>query len=228
MAQTVISEEDFDCMASGKDPSPDTNLGSHLPNPLSTSMNVPVRIAPPKNFQRTEPNINVSDSQIRKEIGQVGGTKISGSTDLKRTADSRVPLATAEKRDQINNVAQKEMAMDLAGVTRRRTYDVISRLLGATKWAEVTDKNGNVKFENVPDLEKQRQGAEMALKVMGDMIEHKQVEYGIADSTLEKLKAMSVDTLKARAAELLDGRRKAINITDAVVVKSGDGIQGAT
>jgi len=121
------------------------------------------------------------------------------------------------EHDRINNVTQKEEAMALSGVTRRKTYRVIARLLDAKKWAEVTDKGGNVRWEWVEDLEKQRQGAEMALKVMGDMIEHKQVEYGIADSTLEKLKAMSVDALKARARELIEGRK----VVEAEVINSG-------
>lgn len=145
--------------------------------------------------------------------------RVEARDQINNVAQKLVSVSSREARDQINNVAQKELAMSLEGVTRRKTYQVISKLLEAKKWSEVTDKGGNVRWEWVDDLEKQRQGAEMALRVMGDMIEHKQVEYGIADSTLEKLKGMSVADLKMRAAELLEGRRKAVNITDAVVVR---------
>ena len=86
-----------------------------------------------------------------------------------------VTSEVSTEMDKINSIVQKESAMFSAGVTRRRTYEVISRLLGAKRWAETTDKSGNVRWEWVEDLEKQRQGADMALRVMGDMIEHKEV-----------------------------------------------------
>jgi hypothetical protein len=78
-------------------------------------------------------------------------------------------------RDRINNVTQKENAMLSAGVTRRKVYSVIRKLLDAKKYAEQTDASGNVRWELVDDLEKQRQGVELSLKTMGDMIEHRQV-----------------------------------------------------
>ena len=200
MINHTISEEEFDGAPIGQtDPSPDIVLGSHLPNPLSPSLNAPHISAKPTNIIKE--NIKAGG----------GGTKISVDKKVPSKAVVAGPVKIAP--DQINNVRQKEDAMSLSGVTRLKTYAVISRLLEAKKYAEVTDKQGNVNWEWVDDLEKQRQGAEMALRVMGDMIEHKQVEYGIADSTLEKLKSLSVDTLRARAAELLEGKRKAIDIT---------------
>lgn len=180
--------------------SADINLGSHLPNPLNSPLNIK---KVPCGMKVCPPGSN------------------NGNTDKAVPSTAEVTVVGADgKRDQINNVTQKELAMSLEGVTRRKTYAVIARLLEAKKWAEVTDKGGNVRWENVDDLEKQRQGAEMALRVMGDMIEHKQVEYGIADSTLEKLKAMSVVELKKRAEELLAGRRGEV-VVDAEVVEVG-------
>ena len=205
MINHTISEEEFDGAPIGQtDPSPDINLGSHLPNPLSASIKTPRFTdkerkglgGPPQKISGVSGNIILDSTPV----------VVTPITDKQGTGKVATP-------DQINNVRQKEDAMSLSGVTRLKTYAVISRLLEARKYAEVTDKQGNVNWELVDDLEKQRQGAEMALRVMGDMIEHKQVEYGIADSTLEKLKSLSVDTLRARAAELLEGKRKAIDIT---------------
>jgi len=220
MRQQIISEEDFDCLPpAGASPSPSIDLGSHLPNPLSPSLNMKA-ISAAQKISDSDRNITlpprVSTPQ-RTEVALVGAT-VRGDV-----------VSSPAKRDQINNVRQKEDAMSFSGVTRRKTYDVIARLLEAKRWAEVTDKSGNVKYEYVDDLEKQRQGAEMALRVMGDMIEHKTVEYGIADSTLEKLKAMSVADLRSRAAGLLAGRVKAVDVAvgsgrvvEAEVVSCGD------
>ena len=197
MANKLITEEQLEIIARAHlprtTPSPSVNLGSHLPNPLNVVMNLDARVAPPRK-------------------NSVEGTNIIVPTATVDTPIQAHASPSMDKRDQINNVAQKEIAMALSGVTRRKTYEVIARLLSATKWSEVTDAQGNTRWDNVPDLEKQRQGAEMALRVMGDMIEHKTVEYGIADSTLEKLKALSVAELRGRAAEMLEGRRKAIDL----------------
>lgn len=108
--------------------------------------------------------------------------------------------------DKINNLVQKEKALVRAGVTRAKAYKVISDALEAMKWMDMVDSSGNVKKELVPDLEKQRWGCEMAVKMFGDLIERKEVEYGVSDSTLEKFKALSVSELKARAADLLLGK----------------------
>lgn len=211
MRQPILSEEDFDASPTqGEGRSPDIDLGSHLPNPLNSSMNVSVSPTP---------------SDIILQIRKVPSGVVGGGA-APETVDKAVPSTTVadatpsrkKAKDQINNVRQKEEAMDAAGVTRVKTYEVIARLLGAKKWMDVADAGGNVRTEYVDDLEKQARGADMALKVMGDMIEHKQVEYGIADSTLEKLKALSVDTLRARAAELLEGRRKAVDVVERGVV----------
>lgn len=121
------------------------------------------------------------------------------------------------RTDKINNIVQKEIAMARAGVSREKTYAVISRLLGAKKWAEVVDKQGNVKTEWVDDLDRQRQGAEMALKAMGDLIERKEIEVDMGDKTLDAYKRMSVAELKRRATELLLGK-SAGPIVDAEVV----------
>lgn len=113
--------------------------------------------------------------------------------------------------DKINNLVQKEISLSKVGVTREKAYAVIARALDAHKWADVIDRQGNVKSEWVPDLEKQKWGAEMAIKMFGDMIERKEIEMDVGDKTLDRFRAMSVADLKAKAADLLLGRRGAVD-----------------
>lgn len=76
--------------------------------------------------------------------------------------------------DKVNNQVSKELAMSRAGVTRRKTYEVISELLTAEKELVGYDKNGVEVRESIPDLDKRRQGAELALKAFGDLKEMKE------------------------------------------------------
>lgn len=112
----------------------------------------------------------------------------------------------SNERDRINNLAQKEKRLAEAGVTRRKAYQVIADLLDAVKTIQQTDDQGNVKWVEAPDMEKRFKGAELAIKMFGDMIERREVEYSVGDETLEKMKKLSVAELKARASELLLGK----------------------
>ncbi len=109
--------------------------------------------------------------------------------------------------DKINNLMQKEIALGRVGVTREKAYRVIAQALDAHRWADVIDRQGNIKQQWVPDLDKQRWGAEMAIKMFGDMIERKEIEMDVGDKTLDRLRALSVSELKARAADLLLGKK---------------------
>lgn len=119
--------------------------------------------------------------------------------------------------DKINNIVQKEIALGRVGVTREKAYRVIAQALDAHKWMDVIDKQGNIKQEWCADLDKQRWGAEMAIKMFGDMIERKEIEMDVGDKTLDRLRALSVSELKARAADLLLGKKGMI--VDAEVVR---------
>lgn len=90
--------------------------------------------------------------------------------------------------DEINNLPQKQTAMSRARVTRERTYAVISRLLEATKWEDVVDASGNVRRERVPDLDRQRQGAELALKSFGDLVQQIEADVRVTHSVEELLR----------------------------------------
>ena len=119
--------------------------------------------------------------------------------------------------DKINNLVQKEIALGRVGVTREKAYRVIAQALDAKKWMDVVDKQGNVKQEWVDDIEKQRWGAEMAIKMFGDMIERKEIEMDVGDKTLDRLRSLSVAELKARAADLILGKKGAV--VDAEVTR---------
>lgn len=120
--------------------------------------------------------------------------------------------------DKINNLVQKESALGKVGVTREKAYAVIAKALDAKKWMDVVDEQGNVRRELVDDLEKQKWGAEMAIKMFGDMIERKEIEHDLGDRTLDRLRALSVSELKARAADILLGKKPG-TVVDAEVVK---------
>jgi len=210
-SNVILSEEDLELSPTdGQGSSPSINLGSHLPNPLNL----------PSNTKKvpSDMTLSVVGKKVPSSVTLVSVGKDSTSSVL---GNGKVPSELklgegkqggVQQKDRINNVTQKEEAMASAGVTRIKTYAVIFRLLDAMKEIEVVDKAGNVRKEMVPDLAAQARGAEMALKAMGDMIEHKQVDYGVADSTLEKLKALSVAELRMRALELLEGRKRAVDV----------------
>lgn len=108
--------------------------------------------------------------------------------------------------DQINNVTQKEREMKKAGVTRYKYLKVIAEALEAEKMIDVVMPNGNVVREMGPDTRRREWGAEMAAKLSGDMIEHKEIVHDIGDKTLERFKAYSVAELKEKARHILDAK----------------------
>lgn len=164
----------------------------------------------------------ISDVSVEggsRPVSPVSPTKnLKGSSVLESQAgDSKAEHpAPAKNLDKINNLVQKEIALGRVGVTREKAYKVIASALDAHKWMDVVDRQGNVKQEWVPDIEKQRWGAEMAIKMFGDMIERKEVEYDVGDKTLDRLRSLSVAELKSRAADILLGKKTVI--TDAEVV----------
>lgn len=128
------------------------------------------------------------------------------------------PIVSSEKNlDKINNLAQKEISLSRVGVTREKAYRVIAQALDAKKWMDVVDRQGNVKQEWVDDIEKQRWGCEMAVKMFGDMIERKEIEHDVSDRTLDRLRSLSVAELKAKAADILLGKR--VSVVEAEVVR---------
>lgn len=108
--------------------------------------------------------------------------------------------------DKINNLIQKENNLKKAGVTRRKAYSIIYEAMEATKWADVTDEQGNVKRELIADVQRRQWGAEMAIKMFGDMIERKEIEHDLGDKTLDRFRALTVEQLKAKAAEIIAGK----------------------
>lgn len=120
------------------------------------------------------------------------------------------------ERDKINSLPQKEKKLEEAGVTRRKAYQVIYEALTSVKTIPYRDKEGNEQFRIEPDFEKNKWGTEMAIKMFGDAIERKEIEYDIGETTLARLKGLSVAELKARAAEILLGKNTSrLPVTDA-------------
>jgi hypothetical protein len=91
-------------------------------------------------------------------------------------------------KQRINNTAQKEEAMHYLGLTRKKYMRVIIDALEAYKWADVIDRQGNVKQEWVPDIDKQRWGAEQAAKLFGDYIQHVDANIKVSHSVEELLR----------------------------------------
>lgn len=87
-----------------------------------------------------------------------------------------IPVSEAiPVEDRVNNQGSKELAMSKAGVTRRRTYEVICELLTAVKRVVGYDSRGMEVVTEEPDLDKRKMGAELALKAFGDLKEMKDV-----------------------------------------------------
>ena len=164
--------------------------------------------------------IPVGVAIVNKHASVTVGVKETDPSPIKRVS-SKDPLASnvisSKNLDKINNLVQKEIALGRVGVTREKAYRVIASALDAKKWMDVVDKQGNVKQEWVDDIDKQRWGAEMAIKMFGDMIERKEIEYDVGDKTLDRLRSLSVAELKARAADLILGKKGAV--VDAEVTR---------
>lgn len=106
------------------------------------------------------------------------------------------PQVMPATKQRINNVQQKEEAMHYLGLTRKKYMRVIIDALEAYKWADVIDKQGNVKQEWVPDLDKQRWGAEQAAKLFGDYIQHVDANVRVTHSVEELLNVFEKAKLK--------------------------------
>lgn len=103
--------------------------------------------------------------------------------------------------DKINNILQKEEALEKAGVSRFKAFAIIAEAYDAFKEVE-TVVNGTIKTEKVPDIRRREWAVEMTAKLMGDMIERKEIEHELGDKTLEKYSDLSASELKRRALEL--------------------------
>lgn len=78
--------------------------------------------------------------------------------------------------DKINNLSQKETALNKAGVTRDKYMRHIADSLVATKWVEEPDEQGNIRRVQVPDVARRNWATEMTAKLKGDLVDHKVVE----------------------------------------------------
>jgi hypothetical protein len=79
--------------------------------------------------------------------------------------------------EKINSLVQKESAMEKVGLRRQLAYNKIVEALNATRRTEYRDAEGNVLYREEPDFEKNKWGAEMALKAFGDLVERKELEH---------------------------------------------------
>lgn len=70
--------------------------------------------------------------------------------------------------DRVNNIIQKEESLYKAGVTRRKVYERIGELLNATRKISSTDDNGIPQVTEEPDLQRRKEGAELAMRAFGD------------------------------------------------------------
>ena len=167
------------------------------------------------------PSSVISDKAVAFENGggshgpesEIGSSRVSDGVE---TPVGKA-MGPSKSLDKINNLVQKEIALARVKVTREKAYGVIAAALDAHKWMDVVDRQGNVKQEWVPDLDKQRWGCEMALKAFGDLIERKEIEYDVGDKTLDRLRSLSVSELKSRAADILLGKKT--SIVEAEIVK---------
>lgn len=200
----MISENDFEDSA----PTPGQNEPVAIDNKHAYKKVVIKSLLSPSSKPDPSPSKGVSsimpsESDVISEASPVDG--------LSNIGPSPSIIVVDRSLDKINNLAQKEISLSRVGVTREKAYRVIATALDARKWMDVVDRQGNVKQEYVDDLEKQRWGAEMAIKMFGDMIERKEIEYEVGDKTLDRLRSLSVAELKARAADLLLGRKGAVD-----------------
>lgn len=101
--------------------------------------------------------------------------EVVSSTPIVETALNPQVTDNIPVEDKVNNQASKELAMSKAGVTRRRTYEVICELLSAVKRVVGYDSRGMEVVSEEPDLDKRKMGAELALKAFGDLKEMKDV-----------------------------------------------------
>lgn len=85
--------------------------------------------------------------------------------------------------DRVGNISQKELALSISGVTRRRVYEEIGGMLRAMK--KVDRMNGGVIVEEEePDMVMRARGVELALKAFGDLKEFERVGGNVTHNTV--------------------------------------------
>lgn len=87
-----------------------------------------------------------------------------------------IPQDIPQVPDKINNLTQKQEALNRAGVTREKYMRHIADSLVATKWIDEPDIQGNIRRVQVPDVARRNWATEMTARLKGDMVEHKVVE----------------------------------------------------
>lgn len=90
--------------------------------------------------------------------------------------DSVLAVPVLPTVDKINNLQQKEYALNKAGVTREKYMKHIADSLVAVKWVDEPDVQGNIRRVSVPDVARRNWATEMTARLKGDMVEHKVVE----------------------------------------------------
>ena len=109
----------------------------------------------------------MSEDEAEQELTAVIKPQVSGS--VPAVPDAHVP-------DKINNLQQKQDALNKAGVTRDKYMRHIADSLVATKWIDEPDVQGNIRRVQVPDVARRNWATEMTARLKGDMVEHKVVE----------------------------------------------------
>lgn len=92
--------------------------------------------------------------------------KVSSHTPIKTNLQDTDTLPVGV--DRINNISQKEKALYESKVTRRKVYERIGELLDATKTVAGYDSDGNAVETIEPDLQRRKEGAELAMRAFGD------------------------------------------------------------
>lgn len=83
--------------------------------------------------------------------------------------ESVVNVVIPVEADRVNNINQKEAALYLSGVTRRKVYDRIGELLDAkTKVKVGCTSVGEEIWEERADLGRRKEGCELAMRAFGD------------------------------------------------------------
>lgn len=94
-------------------------------------------------------------------------------------------LMTAKQK--INNISQKEEAMHYLGLTRKKYLIVIVEALESTIKTVLRDTEGNEVVSYEPDYDKRKWGAEQAMKLFGDAIQHVDANVRVTHSVEELL-----------------------------------------
>lgn len=111
-----------------------------------------------------------------EELGELDISKLSNPATASGDFLPAIPAGVISLPDKINNLQQKEHALNKAGVTRDKYMRHIADSLVATKWVDEPDVQGNIRRVQVPDVARRNWATEMTARLKGDMVEHKVVE----------------------------------------------------